>query len=251
MINRILLEITLVIYKICRTIYSLFIWLFAFVTIIFYGLMALRIYVLFTGKRKEAAYIGAYTFSVILLWLLGIKVIRNGIENISKGRNSLFASNHASILDLLIIAASMPVHFVFAMDDQLFKIPFFGAICRFLCYLEVSRTNPRKAQQDIQKMIDRLKQGETVVIFGEGGRSRDGLLHNFKSGVGVLAGESGVPVIPVAISGSYRLMRRRSVIIYPGKVQIKFGAVMSFGPDEPPVKIAARIHDTVAELLKD
>jgi 1-acyl-sn-glycerol-3-phosphate acyltransferase len=230
-------------------IYSLFIWVVGLLIIIFYGFMLLRIFAFLTGKRKEASFHGGRAWGTLLLWMTGIKIKIEGLENITGYNSYIFSSNHASGLDILIVLASMPRPFIFVMDDQLFKIPFMGAWCRFAGYREISRTNPRKAQQDIQKIIDRLRQGESAIIFAEGGRSRDGRLHNFKSGVGVLAGESGVPVIPVAISGSFKLMRRRSVIINPGRITVKFGTPMQFGPDESPILIAAAVHDKVQEML--
>jgi 1-acyl-sn-glycerol-3-phosphate acyltransferase len=250
MTKRIFLETGLTIYRIWRTIYSLFAWLADFLIIIFYGLMAIRIYAFITGRRSQAGYLGRHYWGKALLWLLKVELIIEGVEKISRDQNYIFASNHASTMDLMIVCASMPGPFVFAMDDQLLKIPFFGAWCRFAGDLPVSRVDPKKAQLDIQNITNDLRRGESVVIFAEGGRSRDGMLHKFKSGVGVLAGESGVPVIPVAISGSFNLMRRRSIIIYPGTITVKFGPPMKFGPDESPIGIAAAVHDKVAGMLR-
>ena len=218
--------------------------------IIFYGLMILRIYAFLTGRRKEAVHHGGIVWASALFMMIGIRIRREGLDNITGYKNYVFASNHASVLDILALAASIPIKFVFVMDDQLFKIPFFGSYNRFAGNLPVSRIDPKQARQDMQNIVSCLSQGESIVIFGEGGRSRDGKLHNFKSGVGVLAGESGVPVIPVAISGSYNLMRRRSIIIDPGEILVNFGAPIKFGPDEPPIRIAAAVHDKVEEMLK-
>jgi 1-acyl-sn-glycerol-3-phosphate acyltransferase len=70
------------------------------------------------------------------------------------------------------------------------------------------------------KAVEKLRQGKSVVIFADGTRSLDGSIQPFKRGAFIVAEKAGVPVLPVTILGSYKIMRRDTVLISPGDITL-------------------------------
>ncbi len=151
----------------------------------------------------------------VLSWILlaplyysMVKEVR-GKENVPK-RNFILTSNHLSHLDWFIDGYfCTPRRFTFI--GQVDKMTGFMGFLRDLLYgyaeiIPVNRKDGESRKQAFAQALRRLKQGYILNIYPEGTRSRDGKLHEFKSGVARLHLESGVPVLPVAVKGSYELM---------------------------------------------
>ena len=68
-----------------------------------------------------------------------------------------------------------------------------------------------------------LRQGKILCVFPEGTRARDGKLHEFKKGVGIIARELNVPIVPVAIRGTYEMLAPGKTVPVPAKVTVTFG----------------------------
>lgn len=159
-----------------------------------------------------------------MLLLLGntkVKVI--GAENILFGKPQIFMANHQSDFDILIALAHIPVQFRWIAKKELFAIPIFGAAMRSAGYIEIDRSNREKAIRSIDEAALRIRSGKSVMTFPEGTRSRDGHIKAFKQGAFHLAIQSGVPIIPVTIIGSGRIMPKRSLRIKPGQVKMVIG----------------------------
>ena len=151
----------------------------------------------------------------VLSWILlaplyysMVKEVR-GKENVPK-RNFILTSNHLSHLDWFIDGYfCTPRRFTFI--GQVDKMTGFMGFLRDLLYgyaeiIPVNRKDGESRKQAFAQALQRLKQGYILNIYPEGTRSRDGKLHEFKSGVARLHLESGAPVLPVAVKGSYELM---------------------------------------------
>ena len=87
----------------------------------------------------------------------------------------------------------------------------------------IDRGNRERAVASLTRAAERVRAGENVIIFPEGTRSDSSLLGEFKSGGFHLAIQSGVPVIPVSVSGSHRITPKRSLRIEPGRIHVHYG----------------------------
>ena len=227
----------------------LFWWLAAFFIIIFYGLIILRIIAFFSKDPQKVFYLGKQQWARIMIWLAGVKLSLEGLPNIEREQAYIFAANHASIFDIVLLMAAVPIYFAFVMDEKLFRVPFGGRYAALSGDLPISRRDPQKAGQYLVAILNKIKDNKSVLFFPEGTRSRDGSLGEFKKGIGMLALQSNVPVIPVALAGSFNIIPRGSLVIHPRFVKIKFGQPMKFDPQESEGEIAVKIHDQVASLL--
>ena len=165
----------------------------------------------------------------VALILGGVEIDVEGCEHIPTDRPAIFMANHQSNFDIPILYARLPIQFRWLAKKELFDVPFFGFAMKRAGYIPVDRANRKKAIASMAVAADKIRQGESVIIFPEGTRSPDGNLLPFKKGGFMLALDSGVPIIPVAISGSRDLMPKHKVRIQGGVVKLKFF---------PPIEIA-------------
>lgn len=173
----------------------------------------------------------ARTWGNINLWAAGVKVILTGTENVNSGPY-LLVSNHQGWFDIFAALGRMPVRFSWLAKEELFKVPILGRAMARAGYIPIDRRDRRKAFASMNKVAEIVRQGTSVYIFPEGTRSADGVLREFKKGVFVLAVKSGQPIIPISISGSYRILPKDSWMIHPGEIRITIGSpIRSSGED--------------------
>lgn len=159
-------------------------------------------------------------------WILAtcrVRVEVEGLENIPLRSPVIFMSNHQSLFDIAAIVDTMPVSFRFVAKKELVRIPLFGWALAGSGHVIVDRQDREKAVQSLHRAAERVRSGTNVIIFPEGTRSPTGVLQQFKSGGFHLAIESQVPIIPVTVSGSHRITRKRSLRIESGTVKIVYG----------------------------
>ena len=165
----------------------------------------------------------ATLWAKLLLMICNTKVDVIGKENILFGKPQIFMANHQSDFDILISLAHIPVQFRWIAKKELFAIPVFGAAMRSAGYIEIDRSNREKAMQSIDEAALRIRSGKSVMTFPECTRSREGEIKAFKQGAFHLAVKSGVPIIPISIIGSGRIMPKRSLRIKPGQLKMVIG----------------------------
>ncbi len=168
----------------------------------------------------------ASLWAKILLILSNTKVKVIGAENLLRGKPQILMANHQSDFDILISLAYIPIQFRWIAKKELFAIPVFGAAMRSAGYIEIDRSNHEKAMQSIDEAALRIRGGKSIMTFPEGTRSRDGEIKSFKQGSFHLAIKSGVPIVPVSIIGSGRIMPKRSLRIKPGQIKMVIGKPM-------------------------
>jgi 1-acyl-sn-glycerol-3-phosphate acyltransferase len=165
----------------------------------------------------------ANLWAKILLRLSNTKVKVLGEENLLRGKPKIFMANHQSDFDILISLAYIPVQFRWIAKKELFSIPIFGAAMRSAGYIEIDRSNREKAMHSIEEASLSIRKGKSIMTFPEGTRSRDGEIKAFKQGTFHLAIKSGVPIVPVSIIGSGRIMPKRSLRIKPAQIKLVIG----------------------------
>jgi 1-acyl-sn-glycerol-3-phosphate acyltransferase len=152
------------------------------------------------------------------LWLSRARVEIEGLENIDPDRPQIFVANHSGLHDILSLAANLPVQFRWIAKKSLFRVPFMGWHMRRSGYISIDRENPRSAAKSILEAAGTIQNGVNAIAFPEGTRSRTGLLGGFHSGAFSLALRAGVPLVPVALDGSYRVIAPKTLQVNPGTV---------------------------------
>ncbi|MBS1880472.1 MAG: 1-acyl-sn-glycerol-3-phosphate acyltransferase [Actinobacteria bacterium] len=185
------------------------------------------------------------TLPTILIYRL--KVV--GRHNVPRRGGLILAPNHFSQMDHFFAGVYLPRTIRFMAKSQLFGPPVLTAILKHAGVFPV-----RRGQRDEEAMktaFTLLEQGEMVLIYAEGGRSRSGELGEPKRGIGRIALESGVPMVPVAIYGSAGI-RKWKRLRFP-QVTIEFGEPRAFPVEkgvspERQLEVATEIFAAVKEL---
>src|SRR3954471_18731278 len=142
---------------------------------------------------------------------LDIEVEASGMENVPPPP-FVYCSNHQSLLDVLVLGGVLPHDFKWAAKSSLMKIPFLGWHLQLAGHVPVDRrSGSRAAAEVVRRFEDVLKAGKPLLIFPEGTRSEDGIVRPFKNGGFYAAHRTGFPVVPVALDGTYRLMKKGSI----------------------------------------
>lgn len=184
----------------------------------------------------------ARTWSRITLFIAGVGVRIRGKENIVPGRPYIYVSNHASLFDIPALLAGIPdaLHFVYKKELQ--KVLFFGWGLKAGSYIPIVREKGREALRSLEEAIRRIRTGTSVILFPEGTRSPDGRIQSFKRGAFSLAARTGVPIIPVTINGSERILPKKQLFIRPGVIELVIDAPI------PTIGIDSREKET--ELME-
>jgi len=183
----------------------------------------------------------------------GVTVSIKGLAVLDRSAPYIYAANHQSQFDIFALQGYLTQDFRWLAKKELFKIPVFGTAMRRAGYIEVDRSHGRKAVQSLTQAAQRIAAGTSVIIFPEGTRSPDGHLQTFKSGVMFLAIRSGVPIVPVAISGSHEVLPKGALLPRPGHIRIILGEPIETSGYSMKQKdeLAERLQRTVASLLEE
>jgi 1-acyl-sn-glycerol-3-phosphate acyltransferase len=156
--------------------------------------------------------------------LAGVRVRMEGAEREKLDRPLIVVANHLSWYDVFVLAGFFPGRSRFVAKDELRKIPLFGAAWETCGHVRVNRGDRAEAVRSLNEAGDRIhRERLNVIVFPEGTRSPDGALLPFKKGAFVLALQTGVPILPVGISGSRDVMAKGSFRIRPGEIVVRVG----------------------------
>lgn len=153
-----------------------------------------------------------------------IRVTVEGIEAIDPNGSYVIASNHLSYMDTPVILANIPVQFRFLAKRGLFQIPFLGTHLKRAGHIPVPREDPRAAVRTMTAAAETIRtRGISMLIFPEGGRSPSGKLQPFKDGAAFIAIKAGVPIVPIALIGTYEILPFGGARIRSGRVTLRAG----------------------------
>ncbi len=188
-------------------------------------------------------YQGATGLSIFGVRLVGVKIVLRGLENLKPGQNYIFMANHVSNLDPPILIPSIPGRCSVLVKKELFRTPILGTGMRQADLVPVDRRDREAAIESVRGAIEVLKKGLHMVIYPEGTRSSDGRLLPFKKGPFHLAMDSGVPIVPVTMLGTFESWPKTRFALHPGT------ATVVFHPPIDPREYADR--DSLMEAVRE
>jgi 1-acyl-sn-glycerol-3-phosphate acyltransferase len=180
----------------------------------------------------------------------GIKIEIDGYENIPTGRSCIFMCNHVSNLDPPVVLPLLPGRSSVLLKKELMSIPILGRAMRMGKFVPVSRGHRRDAAQaSVEAAVDALRSGLHILVYPEGTRSLDGRLSNFKKGPFFLAKETQAPIIPIALSGTQKMMRKGSNAIMPGLAKVQLLPAIEPSGYETREELMVTVSNAIAEAL--
>ncbi|NRQ35295.1 1-acyl-sn-glycerol-3-phosphate acyltransferase [Nonomuraea sp. NN258] len=175
----------------------------------------------------------------------------SGAANVPRSGPAILAANHLSVLDSFLLPALLPRHVTFTAKDEYFNgNPVSGFFMRLGGSLPIDRESAHAAQAMLDAAADLLERGELFGIHPEGTRSPDGRLYRGKIGVAWLALKTGAPVLPVALSGTERVLPVGAKMPRPAKIGISIGEPLRFEGDHTKARDRRRVTDEIMAAIQ-
>ncbi len=209
---------------------------------------------LFDRRRGRVFFWLARRWARGVLAICGLRLNVKGAELLDRSGHYVYVSNHASLFDIPVLTAALPTDIRIVYKKELEKIPIFGWNLRWGPYIAIDRENKAEAVRSVEEAARRIHGGDSVLLYAEGTRTEDGRLQPFKRGAFNLAVKSGVPVVPVTINGTFRIMAKRSIAIRPGPVEVVLSSPISVNPEggkEEELRVMEEVRRAIAETYRN
>jgi 1-acyl-sn-glycerol-3-phosphate acyltransferase len=182
----------------------------------------------------------------------GIRVEVSGLHHIPAVTSCIFMCNHVSNLDPPVLIWNLPGRSSVLLKKELTKIPILGTAMLMAKFVPVERGHRRDAAKaSVEAAADALRSGLHILVFPEGTRALDGRLSTFKKGPFFLAMETGAPIVPIAISGTEKMMRKGSFEITPGVAKVRALAPIFPADYASREQLMGAVHSAIANALPE
>ena len=198
----------------------------------------------FTEKDGRRQHRIARAWARCSLWIARSPIHITGLDVLHNHPVAVYASNHLSYMDTPAIFAALPFQFRILARSDLWKLPFIGWHLNRSGQIAVNVDNPRASIASLTNGVRALKAGMPLFVFPEGGRSRDGKLGPFMSGPAYMAIRAGVPLIPMALIGTYELLPIHTRHFSPRPLELRIGAPI------PTQGLTTRQSESLTEQLR-
>jgi 1-acyl-sn-glycerol-3-phosphate acyltransferase len=204
-----------------RVLRSLALWLGIAAATAAFGIPA--IFAAFLPPRGDWFLLFARGWARTILAFSGISVRVLHGERFHSGKSVVVVSNHESFADILVLLARLPMQTRFLAKRGVFRVPILGWSIRAAGFVPVDRGDRVASLATVETALARLQKGRSLVVFPEETRTRTGELLAFKKGAALLALRSGLPIQPIGIAGTRRILPRGAWNMKPGRVVVAIG----------------------------
>ena len=176
--------------------------------------------------RPDRAELQRYTrlWSERLARFWGMDVVAHGTANLDPTRPAVLMPNHQSHTDIVALIQALPVVPGFLAKQELRRIPFLGSAMEVGGHVFIDRAHRGKAFEAIRSAAEQVRAGTSIVVFPEGTRGDTETIGPFKKGGFHLARQARVPIVPIGIRGSRRILPKHGRAIAAGRVEVHVGA---------------------------
>jgi 1-acyl-sn-glycerol-3-phosphate acyltransferase len=205
--------------QIASSLWTLFLMVWTVLVTILFGIVAIA--GSFFDRSGNFSHVIARIWAKSILFVGRINVTVNGRFYIDPSRSYIYMSNHQSNFDIPVLLSQLKIPFRWLAKAELFGIPLFGAAMKRAGCIRIDRSDRDSAIKSLNRAVEIIRKGVSVMIFPEGTRSRDGHIRPFKKGGFVMAVDSGAPIVPIIVHGTRHIMPRERLRIAPGKVEVE------------------------------
>ncbi|XP_022717919.1 1-acyl-sn-glycerol-3-phosphate acyltransferase-like isoform X2 [Durio zibethinus] len=192
------------------------------------------------SQRIRQGNICGHVTGRLMMWILGNPIKIEGKE--FSNERAIYISNHASLIDVFLVIWLTPTGTVGIAKKEIIWYPLFGQLYVLAKHLRIDRSNPSAAIQSMKEAVQAvIKHNLSLIIFPEGTRSKNGRLLPFKKGFVHLALQSGLPIVPMVLTGTHRAWRKGSLHVRPAPISVKY---------LPPIRTDNWTDDRVDDYIK-
>ncbi|MCB9664691.1 MAG: 1-acyl-sn-glycerol-3-phosphate acyltransferase [Alphaproteobacteria bacterium] len=174
------------------------------------------------GVRIRSCNLWGWVTGRFCMWLSGSSLEVHGAGNLSGDRPVIYVSNHTSMLDIFLGIWLAPLGTVGVAKKEVVYYPFFGQLYWLSGHLRLDRGHHGRALEAMRELVRIVARYRlSIWMWPEGTRSRDGRLLPFKKGIWHLACATGLPVVPVVVSGAHQAWEKGSMRLRPTHVTVE------------------------------
>jgi 1-acyl-sn-glycerol-3-phosphate acyltransferase len=215
--------------------------------------VGLGVALVFIRDDRAANRIAGVWWSRFCAFITPMRVTVTGRENIDKHQSYIVASNHQSSYDIFVLFGWLGIDLKWVIKKELRKYPVFGYATVKGGNIIIDRSNPGEAYKSLQKARQKIQGGTSIIMLPEGTRSRTGELGEFKRGAFVLAQELGLPVLPVSITGTRKILPPQTLNLFPGRATMRIHPpvdIRGYGEGETG-RLAADVREIISKGLEE
>ncbi len=190
---------------------------------------------------RRYSYYVAKAWAVTIASITPVWVRAKGKEHVEKGRSYVVIANHQSYHDIPVLYGWTGIDLKFVMKKELKRVPFLGQGVAAKGHVFVDRSDRQRAIESLNNSVNNLEKGESVIIFPEGTRSRDGKVHDFRKGAFRLAFQTGMPILPISVAGTDRIQPPDTLQLRPGPAGLRI---------HPPIEVEEWREEDIPELME-
>lgn len=199
------------------------------------------------GDHRKWGYYPGMLWSRLMVALTWCPCKVEGLERLEPGRSYVLAANHTSAYDIFAIYGWVGRPFKWIMKKELRHLPVIGRACEEAGFIFVNRHGGKQALASLAEAEDRIRGGVSIAIFPEGSRTITGKTGDFKRGGFEIARDMHLPVVPISLSGNFRIMPRGAAYPIPHRMKMVIHPPVEFNPKTPEEEreMIARVRQTV------
>ncbi len=177
----------------------------------------------------------ATIWSRTVAWLAGMKMTVTGKRNVDPEKSYMMVVNHRSHLDSTALYVHSPVPIRMLAKAELFKVIVLGRAMKLAGHVPIHRdggkTDMRRLKVDVKELI--LDEGRSLCVFPEGSRQRPGRFGDYKMGAFFMAKQFNLPILPVSIEGTGKVLPTKTLRFHTGEVRMRFHPVVAIEGKTP------------------
>lgn len=208
--------------KLLILLYQPYKWLiyipFLAINTVIFGILAIVLSLLI--NQKVGSYVGGVIWSRLNTLLVPAVVTTEGKEKIDKKQSYVIVANHQSSFDIFAVYGWLGIDFKWVMKKELEKVPGVGFGSKAVGHIFIDRSSTKEAMASIEKAKAKIKNGTSVLFFPEGTRNKSGELGRFKKGAFAFAYDLNLPILPVTIVATEKILPSDSVNLLPGTAKV-------------------------------
>lgn len=232
-----------------RTVRAVLLWAGIGLATLLFGLPA--VVAAFVPPRGDWFLRFARGWARTILFMSGVPLRVSGRERLASLSNggAVIVANHESLADILVLLASLPIQVRFLAKRRIFSVPVLGWSIKAAGFIPVDRGDQRRGAATFEAAMARLEERRSVIVFPEETRTRTGELLPFKKGAALLALRSGLPILPIGIAGTRRVLPRDTLLPTAGPAAVVIGEPISVAgrPVTDRTKLTEEARNAVAQ----
>jgi 1-acyl-sn-glycerol-3-phosphate acyltransferase len=192
-----------------------------FVATAFFGTLSLTASLFENNGRIQHSIARLWASTSMAIAFSPVTVI--GKEHLSRHPVAVYAANHLSYMDTPALFSALPFQFRILARQSLWKLPFIGWHLNRSGQIPVNSDSPSASGSSLGVGVKALRAGMPLIVFPEGGRTRDGHLATFMNGPAYMAIRAQVPLVPMALVGTYELLPMHTRHFFPQRIKLIIG----------------------------